>query len=106
MMLGTTIILGVFLAWRYTHYEEIKQAFLLALLFAALRFAIKFTRHRHKWAKFVPPLVKLIQPGPPHSFVWGHLRFLGEASKKLGLERPSFELVLEGLRKYGPDGVL
>lgn len=49
---------------------------LIAILLLAwlLRFAIKFNTHRRTYADL---------PSPPHSYVFGHLRILGDTLKKL-----------------------
>jgi hypothetical protein len=46
----------------------------------------------------------LIQPGPPHSFFWGHLKVFGEAASRHGGD--SSEMVMKEFVKYAPDGVL
>jgi hypothetical protein len=51
----------------------------------------------HSWCS-------LFQPGPPHSFFWGHIKVFGEAVMATGGK--SFELALKQFAEYGPDGVL
>jgi hypothetical protein len=102
-MLGKAFVLGSFLAW-YTGHDRAKQAFLLAVILATIWYAVKFTLHRRKWSKYVCPLSWLIQPGPPHSFFWGHLKVFGEATSRHGFE--SFELALNEFIEYAPGGVL
>jgi hypothetical protein len=52
-MFGTATILGALLVYLVTDLDQAKQAFLLALAIGTIRFAVKFTRHRRKWAKYV-----------------------------------------------------
>jgi hypothetical protein len=44
------------------------------------------------------------QPGPPHSFFWGHLKIFGEALESTG--GGSIDRALKDLTQYAPDKVL
>jgi hypothetical protein len=46
----------------------------------------------------------MFQPGPPHSFVWGHLKFFGEAV--VATQGKSFEFVFKEFQNYAPDKIL
>jgi hypothetical protein len=69
-MLGTATILGALLVYLVTDLDQAKQAFLLALAIGTVRFVVKFTLHRRKWAKYVCLLYFLSDVAWTSSFVF------------------------------------
>jgi hypothetical protein len=69
-MFGTATILGALLVYLVTDLDQAKQAFLLALAIGTVRFVVKLTLHRRKWAKYVCLLYFLSDVAWTSSFVF------------------------------------